>query len=354
MAAMHAARVEVSLLAVAFAGLLAGPVSGQAQDAARGAAVLAEAREALGGGDKLGEIKRLQANGTIRRGAGTVNLTGELEFFIELPGRFRRDETLLINAQGQEIERKEVVNGADSWEETKRGGGLVDLGGGGGDLGGADAAGADAGGRAGGQPAAAEGAPSGRGQTRGGIGASPEAQHLARKTEFARVLLALLLTAETPVNWIGTAKSPDGEADVLEIKTADGTATRLLIDAKSRMPLMVTWTGVPQDAFAALVGRSGFAGRGGRGGRGGGRGAEGRTGEPPAAASPEGAGGRRGGGPGGLAPTMLQMFLSDYRVVGGVKLPHLMTRGANGEITEEWIVRNYRINSNFNSNTFAK
>ena len=82
------------------------------------------------------------------------------------------------------------------------------------------------------------------------------------------LLLAVLLTSDTPVNWIGTAKSPDGEADVLEIRTADGTGTRLLIDSKTRMPLMLTWTGVPQDAFAALVGRAGFAGRGGRGGRG--------------------------------------------------------------------------------------
>src|SRR5688500_435711 len=108
MVVMRAFRVEVSVVAVAFVGLLAGPATGQAQDPARGAAILAEARKALGGEATLAEIKRLQANGTIRRGAGTVNLTGELEFFIELPGRFRRDETLLINAQGQEIERKEV------------------------------------------------------------------------------------------------------------------------------------------------------------------------------------------------------------------------------------------------------
>jgi hypothetical protein len=323
--------------------------------------VLAEARKALGGDEPLAAVQRLRADGTIRRGAGTVNLEGDLEFYIERPNKFRRDENLTINAAGQEVDRKEVVVGSESWEETKRGGGAVDFGGGGGDFGGGDggggggdaAGGGGGGGRAGGQPGAAPGsraiaAP-----------ANPEAPHRARQTEFARILLAMLLTSDTPVNWIGTAKSPDGEADVLEMKTADGTATRLLIDSKTRMPLMLTWTGVPQDAFAALVGRAGFAGRGGRGGRGGqgrggfpGRGGAGRGGDPAAGGQDQAAGGRGRGG--SLEPTTLQMYLSDYKTVNGIKLPHLMTRGAGGEITEEWIVKNYRINPNFNADTFAK
>jgi hypothetical protein len=372
MLVMRSQRVAVFLggAAVAAMAALAGegvtPLSAQAAgDPAKGAAVLAEARQALGG-DKLAEVKRLQAGGTIRRGAGAVNLEGDLEFFIELPHKFRRNENLLVNAAGQEIERKEVVDGASSWEETKRGGGNLDFGGGGGGdfgggggdagggaAGGGAAGGGDAGGggRAGGQPAAAGGGAPGGGAA-AGAAVSPEAQNQARQTEFARVLLALLLTSDTPVNWIGTAKSPDGEADVVEIKTADGTATRLLIDAKTRMPLMLTWTGVPQDAFATLVGRAGFGGRGGRGGRGG-FGGQGRGGAP-GAGGQDPAQGRRGGGPPSTEPTMLQMFLSDYRPVNGVKLPHLMTRGANGEISEEWIVKNYRVNPNFKADTFSK
>ena len=58
--------------------------------------------------------------------------------------------------------------------------------------------------------------------------------------------------------------------------------------------------------------------------------------------------------PASPAPTTLQMFLSEYKTVNGIKLPHLMTRGANGEITEEWIVKNYRVNPNFNADTVSK
>src|SRR5690606_25256536 len=134
---MRVQRVGVFLLGGVAAVVAAGAgVSGQAQDPGKGAAILAEAREAVGGAQRLAAVQRLRADGTIRRGAGTVNLEGDLEFFIELPDKFRRDETLIISAAGQELDRKEVVVGAESWEKSTIGGGAVDFGGGGGDLGG--------------------------------------------------------------------------------------------------------------------------------------------------------------------------------------------------------------------------
>ena len=32
----------------------------------------------------------------------------------------------------------------------------------------------------------------------------------------------------------------------------------------------------------------------------------------------------------------IQMYLSDYRNVDGILLPHPITRSVNGEVTEEW------------------
>ena len=63
--------------------------------------------------------------------------------------------------------------------------------------------------------------------------------------------------------------------------------------------------------------------------------------------------GRRGRGPGGAQAT-LEMHLSDYKVVNGLKLPHLITRGTNGETAEEWAIKSYRINPTFKGNTFTK
>jgi len=56
----------------------------------------------------------------------------------------------------------------------------------------------------------------------------------------------------------------------------------------------------------------------------------------------------------GDAPSILALAGRIYKTVNGIKLPHLVTRGANGEITEEWIVKNYRVNPNFRANTFTQ
>ena len=164
---------------------------------------------------------------------------------------------------------------------------------------------------------------------------------------MSRLLLALLLSSDRPVSWIGTAQAPEGTADVLEVTMPDGAPTRLFIDTATRLPLMMTWTGP--------AGR-GFGGRGGRRGQGGDQAA---GGGPPAAgqeASPVPGGepqGRRGRGAQAAAAT-LEMHLSEYKTVGGIKLPHLITRGISGQTNEEWLVDGYKINPNFKANTFTR
>ena len=49
-----------------------------------------------------------------------------------------------------------------------------------------------------------------------------------------------------------------------------------------------------------------------------------------------------------------EMHLSDYKVVGGLKLPHLITRGVSGETSEEWTIKSYKLNPNFKANAFTK
>src|SRR5688572_25679329 len=335
--------------------------AGQAQDpVVRGAAILADARKALGGDDKLAAVKALQARGTVRRGAGEVNLEGDLDLSIELPKKYLRKESIILGGNGQGLDRVEGLNGNEAWEEIKFGGGVNFGDGGGGDFGGGGGGdfrgGGNRGGRAGGQPGAPQA--DGRG---GQAPVDPELakqqQLIARQTEVTRVLLAMLLTTDVPVRWIGTAVTPQATAEVLEIRTADGTPTRIMIDSKTSMPLMLQWTGIAQDPLAALAGRAGFGRRGGRGGRGGfpgggfpGGGRQG-GGQPARGAQPD-AGIVRADA---LAqPTALQMFLSDYKTVNGVKLPHLMVRGAGDQITEEWIIKSYRINPNFKPETFSK
>lgn len=310
---------------------------GQQSEDARASSVLTEARKALGGEDKLAAVKRLQVNGTTKRANGNFNLEGDTEIFFELPGKFRRNESLMLGAGGgTAIERKEILNGSEFSTEVSgdfggRGRGRFGGGGGGGGAAGAD----------------------GRGNV------SPETQERLREfqrrnlqSEVSRLLIALLLTSDTPFSWIGTAQAPEGSADVLEVKTADGVATRIFIDSMTHLPLMLSWTGPAGRGF----------GRGGQGRRG--QGAPDQAGGPP----PGGDGGgqpRAGGAPTDAAqgprgrgaqgpPVTLEMHLAEYKAINGIKFPHLITRGASGETNEEWVIKSYKVNPNLKANTFTK
>jgi hypothetical protein len=282
--------------------------------------------------------------GEMRRGQGNLTLDGETEVFLEPPDKFRRNESLTLGPGGPGIERVEVLNGNDIWDENSGGGfGRGGFGGGrGGDFGGGGGGrGGDFGGFRGGRGGDV-GALVGGGadQGRGGQGIDPERlkelQLRNRRTEVARLLLAILLTTDSPVAWIGTAQSPEGTADVLEVKSADGAATRLFLESATHMPLMMTWsTGGQRNARGGARGDAPQAGAG-QGG--------------PATDTIQG---RRGRGFGG-APATLEMHLSEYKVVNGLKLPHLITRGTNGETAEEWAIKSYRINPSFKGNTFTK
>jgi len=315
---------------------LARAGAGQQPEEVKATSVLAEARKALGGDDKLAAVKRLQVNGTTKRANGIFNDAGATEIFLELPDKFRRNESLTIGGGGTGIERKEILNGTEFSTEVSG-----DFGGRGrGRFGGGGAGGGGADGRGGGAP-------------------SPETQERLREfqrrnlqSEVSRLLIALLLTSDTPFRWIGTAQAPEGSADVLEVKTPDGVATRVFIDAMTHMPLMLSWTGPAGRGF----------GRGGQGRRGQGAPdqaappAEGRAaGDQPAAeaAPADAAQGRRGRGAQG-PPVTLEMHLAEYKAVNGVKFPHLITRGASGETNEEWVIKSYKVNPNLKANTFSK
>ena len=333
-----AGRGLFALVAVMAAGV--SVLAGQAQDpAAKAASILAEARKAIGGDDKLSAIKTLEIKGTARRAASDVNLEGDMTIVMELPGKYLRKESILLGNAGIDI--VEGLNGAESWEEQKFSGNM-NFGddGGGGNRGG--------GFRGGGAPGQNQNA-----AAAAGAAADPKAAELAkqtqlaaRQTELARVILALLLTTDRPVKYTGQAASPQATAEVIEMTAPDGNPIRILIDSKTYLPLMLTWTGVPQDPIAALAGRSGFRGRG-RGGRGGFGGGNQRQTPQQAAADAARA---------DLLsqPTALQMFLSDYKTINGVKLPHLIVRGARDQVTEEWVIKSYKFNPNLKADTFKK
>src|SRR4051794_31690913 len=342
-----------------------------ANDTVKGAALLTEARKALGGEDKLAAIKRLEAKGSITQVAGNQTLDGDLVMQIETPDKLRIDEEISLPGGAITINRTQGLNGTEAWDVTEGGNlpGNFGRGGRGG--------GGNPGGRLGGVLGAINDPNAPQGQVDPARQAAlKELQRKTRQTDLARYLVAFLATTSEAPAWVGTAVTPkDEKADVLEMTTADGTLTRIFLDIETHMPLMMTYSG-PAPRGGGGQGRRGQGGPAGRGQQGGGQpGGQGGGGRPdgqgggdagataanaPQGAAPAGApggdaaqGGRRGGG-GAQAQATVEMYIGDYKVENGVKMPHHITREINGEIQEEVVIKSFKFNPNFKSNTFTQ
>ena len=299
-------HIITTLIAVA-ALTMAHPFEGLAQDAAaRAASVLAEARRALGGDEKISAVKTLQAAGDIRRSMGEMQMEGELELLIEAPDKLRRNESIGVPG-GALMIRTEVLNGTDVWDDNSQRGGM------------------------GGHVTMMMRGPGGNMDE----AAMKDMRRRMRRADLARLLAALLLASDMPMTHAGVAEAPDGKADVLEIKPADAPVMRLFIDQQTHMPLMLTWKG-PQPRVMVRRGPG-----------------------PPNPDQPA----REGQAPRENAPgentaplpeATYEMRFEDYRTVDGIQLPHQITRSMNGQTNEEFTVKTYKVNPAFKSNTFTK
>lgn len=285
-----------------FEGLATFDFAQDKQDAAaRAASVLADARKALGGEEKLRAVKTLQASGDIRRSMGDMQMDGELELQLEAPDKLRRNESIGIPG-GATMVRTEVLNGTEVWDDSSQRGGM------------------------GGHMMVMRG-PGGREMTEEQM---QEMRRRTRRADLARYRLAWLLTTDAAVTYGGVAEAPDGKADVLDVTPAEGPALRLFIDQETRMPLMLTWQG-PQPRI--MIRRPGGA--------------------PPSTASPDDIT-RNAASDGPPPQATFELRFEDYRKVDGILLPHHISRGVNGSVNEEWTVKSYKVNASFKNNTFTK
>jgi hypothetical protein len=347
-----------------------------AGDPAKGASLLAEARKAVGGDDKLRAIKTVQAKGSFRRAAGNNTIEGDVEILIEPPDKMKRTDDTSQPGGGPAVTATQALNGTQTWDENTGGNGFGGFRGGfgGGGRGGFGGGGGGFGG-GGGRPGGGNPGAAGAGNAGGAPGNPPaggrgnidpevlrQFQLRQRQGDLARLMLVWLLRTDDPVVWIGTAESPDGKADVLEVRpTTEGAVnTRLFLDVQSHLPLMITWQN------AAPFGRRGGGGPGGPGGGAGRAGgdqpapADGQRGQGGADAPRRGGnGGQDGAAPGarrggGGAQATQQMALSDFKTVNGIRLPHSIVRSVNGQTAEEMTFSSIKVNQNFKANTFEQ
>ena len=303
-----------------------------AQD--RVAGIIAAARKAMGGEDKIAGLKTLEAEGPFRRSMGGRDMEGTVIVTIARPDKMRRVEDMQMGGMvgGPSVERTAVLAGTSSWEDVQNRGGM------GGGMRIQIATGAGPGG---------PGGPGGAAPTQAQL---DEARTRRMRVEFHRLMAALIGEAGTPWVDAGVAESPDGKADILETKEETGRTLRLFIDQATKLPLMVQY----QDPKPRIMMQGGPGGPGGPGRGPGGPGAPGAGGPPPQM-TPEQMKER-------LAemqrtpPEMgtYAMHLSDYKKVDGVMLPHKIETSLDGEPNQEWTIEKYKVNPNVKADTWVK
>jgi len=293
--------VAILIIAAAMVDIF---TSVSAQDAAAKAQqLIAQARAALGG-DKL---KSLSVTGNYRRTFGQMEMAGEVNYDLLLPDKMMKTETM-NPAPSIEITRVETLNSDDVWEDQQqRGGG-------------------------GGMMIFRRGP--------GGPGVDPQkAKDMMKqvvRSDFARLLIGWLLTTPSsfPVEYsfVGEAESPDGKADVLEVKGPGGFATRLFLDQKTHYPLMLTYNGKKPRIMT-------------------------QTAAPGAPRNPEEMEKRMKEVEAEAAKqpdVEFRIYLSDYREVNGVSFPHKLARSIENEVNEELEIKTVKINPQFKPEKFLK
>ena len=318
------------------AALLAAAGGMRAEGDGKAAEVLAAARKAIGD-KKLDALKTLSVEAQVQRNVGAMQLTTDTEILLELPDRYLRADTSSGPMSGgftSGFNGDKVIRPAGASMGMAAGGMVIRMGGPGGPL-----------------PPPGE-KPSPEEQER-----LDKGMLRSSRVELSRLMLGWFAAAHPSLSveftYAGEAESPDGKADVVDAKNADGFSARLFIDRETRLPLMVTYRG-PQPRVVTAGGPIRQA--------------------PPAAA---------GHGTAQQAPerremteeerkkareeaekqlealgTQLQatveftLFFDDWRDVGGIKFPHRMRRAMSGATNEEWTVGRVKVNPKIDPKKF--
>ena len=328
---------SVAALAVVMAAYYAVFTHAQAQADAKAASVMADARKALGGEQKIAAMKGLSLRADYRRemssgpGGGTMTFvmmggpgggtsssqqaTGKIEIDLDLPNNYLRTD---IGSAAFAMTRTEGFESARPFLEV------------------------------------VPNSPGMRIQVDNPATDPARAKAALKRSQTDLARLFLGLTGGTQPGFAATyayggqAESPDGKAHIIDVTGPDDFNCRLFVDAETHLPLMLSYMEPEARMVMRTVGREGGSGRAPNAASGGHNPPQGLTQEQrdeitkqmrEAEATP---------------PKLVEyrLFFSDYRKVDGVSLPFRIARGLGSKTTEEWDVTGYKVNPTFKADRF--
>jgi hypothetical protein len=274
--------------------------------------ILKQAREAIGGEQRLEKLETLYINGQYRRVFGERQMAGDREISIALPGKYLVEDSMNPGGLSTAMINTRGLNGERAWSGSSGGGGMVF-----------------------------------RMAGPGGQQLSPEQMEASLRrvfqAEFTRYLLAMTLAppASMAVEYKYAGESDvDGEpADVLDVSGPDNFSARIFFDKKNHLPLLLSYRG-PKPRVMTMSRPAGGATR-----------------------SPEDVKKSREEAEKKLAaehpaapPEEVDFFirLSDHKKVDGLMLPFKLTFLTEGEVSEEFEIAKYQVNPPFKADKFEK
>lgn len=299
---MQRRQLQDLAAAALFAAATAGFVGAEGNDA-KAAALLAKLRQNLGGEARLASIKGLSFEADMRRvlpGEGSEpgpEMSGDIRFDIADPRHYLYVDSFSPMPGMPPISIGSALDGDAQWSgpiSAPMGGVVIRADGG-----------------------------------------SDQARLRARlEKDMTRLSVALLAGSNlqgVEFTYAGPAESPDGKAEVLEVKGPGDFKGKLFLDEKTARPMMLVYQEVPRRMAMR------------RGG----------PGAPPPSADGHGGDGATTPPP---APELkeAQMFLSDYKSENGVSFPRAVTIKVQDGPTEEWTVQKIKLNPTFSADHFKK
>ena len=291
--------------------LLLSTSSALANDA-RATEILKQAREAIGGEERLQKLEALNINGQYRRVFGERQMGGEREISIALPNKYFVEDSMNPGGMSTAMINYRGLNGERAWSGSSGGGGMVF-----------------------------------RMSGPGGQQVSPEQMEASLRrifqAEFTRYLLVMTLAPPTSLaveyKYAGESDVDGEQADVVDVTGADNFSVRLFFDKKNHLPLLLSYRG-PKPRVMTMSRPAGSAAR-----------------------SPEDIkkareeaekklAGEHSSGP----PEEVDFFirLSDHKKVDGLMLPFKLTFLTEREVSEEFEISNYQVNPQFKADKFEK
>jgi hypothetical protein len=290
------------VVCVMVASLWAGTARGaQEQKRPDAAAILASAREALGGEKRLDAVKNFNATGRTRKVQGNNLLPVEFELWCELPDKYARKDEVPAQESGPTTTG---FNGDDLIQVPAP------------QMPAMPSSGAPAAGRAGAP------APNPAAQ----VEAMKKGRVAAAKQDFVRLTLGMFTASFSSYpltfSYVGQAEAPQGKADVIEAKGAANFTVRLFINSQTHLPVMISWSTPAPPARMAMI-------------------APLQTG---AAVGPPGGVAPAMGSPVAPKPPEFRIYYADYRDADGLMWPYRLRRATNADTTEETTFDRFRTN----------